>query len=138
MFYTYICYWNIFQYKYTTQITFHVVKQSHARVTSKDICLLLHYFFAYFRFVSPLFYFRKLSSSFDVWLTPGPESSCLGFTSFNVPLIYSLKRPINYCCWIWTILCKIFKKRLFIEALCRPLFTKYAYCKSLFSFQNNA
>ena len=43
MFYTYICYWNTFQYNYTiyiTQITFHVVKQSHAPVTSKDICLL--------------------------------------------------------------------------------------------------
>ena len=37
MFYTYICYWDTFQYKY---ITFHVVKRSHARVTSKDICLL--------------------------------------------------------------------------------------------------
>ena len=40
MFYTYICYWNTFQYKYIIQITFHVVKQSHARVTSKDIFLL--------------------------------------------------------------------------------------------------
>ena len=37
MFYTYICYWNTFQYKY---ITFHAVKQSHERMTSKDICLL--------------------------------------------------------------------------------------------------
>ena len=36
IFYTYICYWSRFQYKY---ITFHVVKQSHAGVTSKDICL---------------------------------------------------------------------------------------------------
>ena len=41
MFYTYIYYWNTFQYKYITQITFHVAKQYHARVTSKDICLLL-------------------------------------------------------------------------------------------------
>ena len=40
MFYTYICYWNTFQYKYIIQITFHVVKQTHARVTSKDTCLL--------------------------------------------------------------------------------------------------
>ena len=38
------------------------------------------------------------------------------------PLIYSLKRPINYCCRICTFLCMIFKKRLFIEALCRSLF----------------
>ena len=40
MFYTYICYWNTFQYKYIIQITFHVVKQSHARVTSKDLFTL--------------------------------------------------------------------------------------------------
>ena len=43
---------------FTTQITFHVVKQSHAQVTSKDICLLfIIYLFAYFRFVSTSFYF---------------------------------------------------------------------------------
>ena len=40
MFYTYICYWNTFRYKYIIKITFHVVKQSHVQVTSKDICLL--------------------------------------------------------------------------------------------------
>ena len=40
MFFTYTCYWGIFQYKYIIQITFHVVKQSHVRLTSKDICLL--------------------------------------------------------------------------------------------------
>ena len=34
MVYTYI--WNVFQYKYIIQITFHVVKQYHARVTSKE------------------------------------------------------------------------------------------------------
>ena len=53
-------------------------------------------------------------------------------------LVHSLKRPINYCCRICTILCMILKKLLFIEALCRPLFTKYAHCKPLFQFQNNA
>ena len=31
------------QYKYIIQITFHVVKQFHARVTSKDICLFTLY-----------------------------------------------------------------------------------------------
>ena len=66
------------------------------------------------------------------------QFSCLGFTSFNVPFVYSLKRLINYCCKICTILCMIFKKLLFIEALCRPLFTKYAHCTPLFPFQNNA
>ena len=30
------------------------------------------------------------------------------------------------------------KKRLYIEVLYRPLFTKYALCKPLFPFQNNA
>ena len=53
------------------------------------------------------------------------------------PLVFSLKRPINHCCRIYTILCRTLKKRLFIEALCRPLFTKYVHCKSLFPFQNN-
>ena len=37
MFYTYICY---FQYKHNVQITFHVQKQFHARVTSKDLFTL--------------------------------------------------------------------------------------------------
>ena len=66
------------------------------------------------------------------------QSFCLRFTSFNLPLLYSLKPLIIYCCRICTILCMIFKKRLFIEALCRPLFTKYAHCKPVFPFQNNA
>ena len=66
MFYTYICYWNTFQYKYIKQITFHAVKQSHVRVSSKDICLLFTLFFAYFRFILTSFYFMKLSSSFVV------------------------------------------------------------------------
>ena len=38
MFYTYICHWNTFQYKYIIQTTFHITKQYYARVTSKDIC----------------------------------------------------------------------------------------------------
>ena len=53
-------------------------------------------------------------------------------------LVYSVKRPINYCCRICTVLCTILKKRQFIEALWRPSFTKYAHCKPLFPFQNNA
>ena len=57
------------------------------------------------------------------------------FTSFNVP---PCLLPINYCCWICTIWCMTFKKRLFTEVLCRPLFTKYAHCKPLFPFENNA
>ena len=53
MFYTYICYWNIFQYNYIIQITFHVLKKSHARVILKDVYFLLCYFFP--------FYYMKLS-----------------------------------------------------------------------------
>ena len=57
IFYAYICYWNTFQYKCIIHITFHVVKQSHARMTSKDICLLfillfLCLFFSSRRFIS--------------------------------------------------------------------------------------
>ena len=52
----------------------------------------------------------------------------------------SLFTPWNeqYCCRICAILYMIFKKRVFTEALCRPLFTKQAHCKPLFPFQNNA
>ena len=67
MFYTYICYWNIFQYKYIIQITYHIVKQSHARVTSKDICLLFSILFlCLFPYCLDFVYFMKLSSSFVV------------------------------------------------------------------------
>ena len=53
------------------------------------------------------------------------QSSCLGFTSFNVrPCLYT-KTADKYCCGIRTILCMIFKKLLFIKSLCRPLLTKY-------------
>ena len=55
-----------------------------------------------------------------------------------MPLVYSLKRQINCCCRICGILRMIFKKRPFIEALCKLLFTKYAHCKPLLPFQNNA
>lgn len=67
------------------------------------------------------------------------QSSCFGFMSFNAPLlVYSIKWPINYCYRIYLILCMILKKRLFIEALCWPLFRKNACCKPLFLFQNKA
>ena len=66
------------------------------------------------------------------------QSSCLGSRVPTFPLVYSPKQPISYCCRIYTILSMIFKKRLFIEALCRALFTRYAPCKPLFPFQNNA
>ena len=57
MFYTYIWYWSRFQYKYIIQIT--VVKQCHARVTSKGICLffiLLFFCLFSFSFDSVLFH----------------------------------------------------------------------------------
>ena len=67
MLYTYICYWNTFQYKYIIQNTFHVIKQSHE--TSKDICLLfmIYLLFAYFCFILTSFYFMKLSSLIFNW-----------------------------------------------------------------------
>ena len=61
MFYCYICYWSTFQYKHIIQIT--VVKQSDARVTSKDICL------------------------FFIVLFLCPFSSCLDFVFFNETLL---------------------------------------------------
>ena len=70
----YICYWNTFQFKYIIQITFYVVKQSHSRVTSKDICLVFIILFlclfsfcldfALLRFISfslPSFYCHNFS-----------------------------------------------------------------------------
>ena len=64
MFYTYTCYWNTIQYKYVTQITFRIVKQSHAQVTSKDFVYSLSYYcFAFFNFASTSFYFMKLFPS---------------------------------------------------------------------------
>ena len=76
---------------------------------------------------------EKISNWIDAY------SLRLGFRSFNspLPLVYSIKRPIT-CCKICTILCMIFKKHLLIEMLWRSLFTKYAHCKQLFLFQNNA
>ena len=64
------------------------------------------------------------------------DSKDSAFTA--IPPLYSLKRLINYCCKICTILCIIFKKCLFIEALCIPLFTKFTHCKPLFLFKNSA
>ena len=63
MFSTSICYWNTFQYKYITQITFHVVKQSHAQVTPKYICLLFTLFVT-FSVLSQL--------CFILWSSPPP------------------------------------------------------------------
>ena len=61
MFYTYICYWNIFQYKHMIKITFHVLKQSHVRVTSKDICLYF-IFLCLFLFCLDFVLFKKKKS----------------------------------------------------------------------------
>ena len=52
--------------------------------------------------------------------------------------VYSLKRPTNFYCRICTISCMIFKKNMFMEALCRSLFTKYVHCKPLLPFQINS
>ena len=78
---------------------------------------------------------KKVNAEIAMELTLSPR--VWGSRVSTSLLVYSLKRPINYCCRICTILC-IFKKRLLIEGLCRPLFTTYAHCKLLFPFQNNA
>ena len=65
MFSTYICYWNTIQYKYI-QITFHVVKQYHARVFSKDIWLLFIMLFICL-FLSLFVYQFTLSGWFFLW-----------------------------------------------------------------------
>ena len=72
----------------------------------------------------------------NIWIDA--QSLCMGLTDCNAPLVYFLKRLMNYCCRICTILCIIFKKLLLIEALCRLLFTKGAHCKPVLSFQSNA
>ena len=75
----------------------------------------------------------------------GRESQQLNWRSVLVFGVHKFQRPplkrqINYCCRICRIcsILFIFKTRLLMEALCRPLFTKYGHCKPLFSFQNNA
>ena len=60
MFYTYICYWNTFHYKHIIQITFHVVKLSHVRVTSKDICSLFPFYLDFVLFHKALLLYRCL------------------------------------------------------------------------------
>ena len=98
--------------------------------------LFLHAFKAFpnFSFVcfqwKIIWYLRKVNKlrlrESAMELTLGPH--VWGSRVLTVPL-----------CWrICTILWMIFKKRLLIEALCRSLFTKYAHCKPLFPFQNNA
>ena len=48
MFFTYICYWNTFHYKYIIQAAVHAVKESHAPVILKEICLLFIIFLCLF------------------------------------------------------------------------------------------
>ena len=77
---------------------------------------------------------RLRESEVELTLSPRVWGSRVSMPSLS----HYLKQPINYCCRVCAILCMILKKRLFIEALCRVLFTKYAHCKPLFPFQNNA
>ena len=89
IFYTYICYWNTFQYKYINYTNYFSCCKIISHVSdfkSKDVFTLILFLclYIYFRFIS-LFYLRKLSSSFSVYLTWDPQSTCLGFTNFNVP-----------------------------------------------------
>ena len=89
--YTYICYWNKFQCKYIIQITFHVEKQFHARVTQKIfVYSLSYYLFACFYFVSLKITWHRgrLNKKVKIervsnWIDV--QSLYLGFTSFKVP-----------------------------------------------------
>ena len=114
-FYIYICYWNTLQYKYIIQITFYVVKQSHRWVTSNLTRKL-----------------RLRESQQLNW------RSALRFTSLNVPHCLLPKTTVKLLLYNLHHLIMIFEICLFIEAPWRPLFTKYALCKPLFPFQNNA
>ena len=91
MFYTYICYWNIFQYKYIIQITFHVVTQPHARVTSKDLFTLYHIISLP---ISVLSWLRFISWSFP---PPSLSNWPLAQLYLKVPNLYVLKWYIIYC-----------------------------------------
>ena len=126
MLHSYISYWNTFQYKCTLHYYFSCRKTISARVTSEDICFILILLFpCLFPFCLDFILFNE---ALLLWCLTGlvdPQSSCLGFTSFNVPLCLlpeMTNKLLLY--WLCTILCIIFKKRLFIQALCRPLFTK--------------
>ena len=56
---------------------------------------------------------RLRESAVELTLSPRVWGSWVSTS----PLVYSLKRPINYCCRICTTLCMTFKKCLFMEAL---------------------
>ena len=107
MSYTYICYWNRFQYKYIIQITFHVVKQSHARITSKVTLFTLYHISL------PISVLSRLR--FISWSSRPP-------LSFNWPReqLY-LKAPNFIYVLNWCIIhCLIYFG--FIECLCMHLF----------------
>ena len=107
MFSTSICYWNTFQYKYITQITFHVVKQSHAQVTPKYICLLF-ILFVTFSVLSQL--------CFILWSSPPP-------LLFNWPRVQLyLKVPNHIYILEYIIHCLIYFG--FIECLYMYFFGK--------------
>ena len=93
MFYIHICYWSTFQYKYIIQITFHVVKQSHTQMTSKDICLLFIMLFLY------LFYSMKLSFSSSPQMFPICQ-----FKSTQKFLLELKAFPtFSFVCFLWKI-----------------------------------
>ena len=148
---TYICNWNTFQYKYFIQSASHVVKLSFPRKIDKyfpfaksNLCensythKAIPNFSVCFRY-KIIWYLVKVNKKVETKRVSNLvefHCLCLGFMSFNIPLVYSLKRLINYCFRICSILCMIFKKWLFLKALYRPLFRKYAHCKPLFQFYN--
>ena len=85
--YTCICYWNTFHYKHIIQITFYVVKQSHTRVTTQDICLILPCFSL------PFFVLSRLR--FISWSSPLPSL----FNWPRVQLYLDVPSHIQYTFW---------------------------------------
>ena len=80
-FYTYICYWNTFQYKYIIQIAFYAVRQSHAWVNLK------RYLFTFYHIIY-LSIFVLSQLLFISW-------SCPPSSLFNCPCVHLyLKVPI--------------------------------------------
>ena len=66
------------------------------------------------------------------------QSSCLGFTSFNLSLCLLSKTTDKLLLYNLYHFMYGIQKRLFIEAHFGPFFTKYAHCKPLFLSQNIA
>ena len=87
MFYSYICYWNTFQYKHIIHYTnyFSWGKTIHARVNSNDIWLLFILFLCLLTFILSFrcFYFRFIS-----WSSPPATFEVIFYTMLKACVHY--------------------------------------------------